>query len=331
MKSKWKEIFIESTETQVTKVSPMETVYSQTNKQKKEPKNKLIYFLLIIWIAYQIFVAYLTKIFYSEYQINTKYAEKYLDILEDTISSDMSRILQDTKRYWDILKLVNIKNSHKLDKIYFSQTETYLYFAVFQIINRELYSRSEFFNYKLLGNSRIPFEEFSEKMEGIEIGLLSSSRDGMPYLYNLTEKQDKTEIGIAIIPLEKQILALGFELKKWNELLAKRETGSYILLNHQGIVLAHSSPELVKNAVDYSYFPYFDFIYKDGKFYRKKEFISKSGNLVKVFVRKLIPFESYLVYFLEIEQGGEQKFLFFIGLSLLGVLIIFGFLFFYNK
>lgn len=332
MKPKWKEIFIESTKEEAPKrFSPIETVYLTTRKPKEKPKNRLSYFLFTILLAYQIFIAYFTQVFNADHQTSAKNAEKYLDILEDTISSDMSRIIHDTKKYWNILKFVSAENTHRLDKLYFSQSENYLYFAVFQIIERELYSKSEFFNYKLLGELKIPFEDFSEKVEGIETSLLSSSRDGMPYLYNLTEKKDQTETCIAIVPLEKQILVLAFDSKRWNELLAKRELGNYILLNHQGIVLAHSSSEAVKNAVDYSYLKYFDFINKGGKFYQKKEFISTSGSSVRVFVRKLIPFESYLVYIFELDQKGERNFLYFLSLSFLGFVIFFGLLLFFRK
>ena len=305
------------------KVSPVETILpSSLSKTVEKPKSKkFLYFIFLFLFLYQITLAYIIKLVYitEDSDSHLKTAEKYLDILEDSISLDMSYILQDAKRYWTILKLLKIENSFKLEKIYFSQNESYLYFGVFQRLEKELFSKIEFFNYLLLGSSKVPFEEFSEKIEGIEISLFSPIRDGIPYLYNLTDKKDKNEICLAVIPGEREILVLGFQLKKWNELLAKREIGTYILLNHQGIVLAHSFPEIAKNVTDYSNLRYFDFIKKGGEFYKKKVFISNSGKKVDVLVRKLIPFEAYLVYLLESEKKEDHFWFVFSFFSLLGL------------
>lgn len=341
MRPEWQEIFIESEnpsfskrstplQEAFTKVSPVETVHLPTRKLNHK---KFYYILLFLFLIYQIFIAYFTKFFYIEEDQTTKIknAEKYLDILEDTISLEMKNILQDAKKYWSILKFGSVENSHRIDKLLFSQNDKYLYFGVFQILGKELYSKLEFFNYNLLGEPDISIQEISEKLDGIEISFVSPAKDGIPYLYNLTEKKDKLETCIAVIPLEKQILVLGFQLRNWNELLARREYGTYILLNHQGIVLAHSFPNIVKDASDYSNLKYFEFISKGGEFYKKKEFISNSGKVVKVFVRKLIPFESYLVYLLELENKENEKFFHFLGLSLLGFFLAWLSLFIWQK
>lgn len=339
MQPDWKEIFIESERNSLlkksenklksissTKISPIETIIPNVEVIREKQKNKkFVYYIFLFLLVYQTLLAYFIKIFYinEDSKFYLKASEKYLDVIEDTVSSDMSYILQDAKKYWTLLKFLKTENYFKLEKIYFSQNENYLYFGVFQKVGKELYSKLEFFNHSLLGNSKISLDEFSEKIEGIEISLFSPTRDGVPYLYNLTEKKDKSEICMAIIPTENEILVLGFQLKKWNELLAKREIGAYILLNHQGVVLAHSSPEIAKSVTDYSNLKYFDFIRKGGELYKKKEFISPTGKKVEVLVRKLLPFESYLVYLVESENKENNYWLFYLTFSFIGFGIAF--------
>lgn len=338
MQQEWQEIFIESEKNSLlkksesklktissTKISPIDTIVPSLPSKEKSINKKIIYFILFCLLVYQLFLIYLLKIFFEkeESSFHLKTAEKYLDVLEDSISLDMSYILQDTKKYWTILKFLRTESTFKIEKIYFMHNENYLYFGVFQKLGKELYSKLEFFNHSLLEHSKISFDEFSEKIEGIEISLFSPIRDGIPYLYNLTDKKDQTEICMAVVPGDREVLVLGFKLEKWNELLAKRDFGTYILLNHQGIVLAHSSPKISKNVLDYSNLKYFDFIKKGGEFYKKKEFVSNNGKKVYVLVRKLIPFEAYIVYLLESEKEENNYWFIFLALSFSGFSVAF--------
>lgn len=329
--NEWQEIYIDSrkngllqkTEEKVEVLKQTVSVEKVSQVDTFPPKRKkakwfLIFLVTIVFLAIQLFLIYFKDSASIREEKNKKIheSEKYIDLIDETLTSELEYIIRDARQYWKTINFTESKHRWKVDKIFFFQNDKYLYYGVYKQLDNDVYSKFDYYNTEAFSQSNLQIDQFAERLEGIESQINRSAKEGTPLLLNLSDEKNSKEMCMALVPVGNTIvLGLGFYFQRWNEILSKREYGTYVLLNHQGIVLAHSSPGIAKNAPDYSEIRFFDFLKDSNDYKTRKEFIASTGKAVHVYIRKLLPIESYLVYLTEYEQTGfdwKENYIYFL-------------------
>jgi len=311
----WQEIYLDSSKngflyvtekkieapTWIDKISQVDTI----PKKNKSSKWLFLFLIMLTFLSIEIFLIYFKEREFYQEERNQKIheSEKYIELIDEALTSELEYIIKDARQYWKTINFIDPNDLWKIDKIFFFQNDKYLYYGVYKQLDNEIYSKLDYYNTEALSKTNLQIDQLAEKLEGIEPQINRSAREGIPLLLNLSDEKTNKEICMALVPVGNTIvLGLGFYFEKWNEILSKREYGTYILLNHQGIVLAHSNKDTAKNAPDYSQIRFFDFLKDSSNYKTRKEFFSSTGKTVHVYVRKILPIESYLIYLFEYEK-----------------------------